>query len=197
LKPILLAFALVVVVFFILNFLRKLHWDAIQHNLLDLADKIGGSVLRKGILSRPIYHGRYRDIDLTINFSVDKSGGKRKNYIDISIGKNLDCAFTISSLDWIKESSTGSLEEFKPIELKTKRAYGIRQHKGKKLFQMPGKNQIKACLQELDPFRFLHASTNGMLFEKEGENLGVSTRHPNLEKYIEALYSLILVIENK
>ena len=174
-----------------------MHWDAIQHNLFDLTEKIGGSVLRKGILARPIYHGKYRNMDLTINFSTDKSEGKRKNYIDISIGKKLSSAFTISALDWIRESSAGSLEEFTPIELHTHTVYGIRQHKGKNLLQRQRKNEIIDCLHQLDPFRFLHASTNGVLFEKEGDNLGISTKHPNLEKYIEALYQFIRTIENK
>ena len=189
--------AAIVFIFFIFNLLRKLHWDAIQMNLLELADTIGGSVIRKGILARPIYHGRYQNMDLTINFSTDRTGGKRNNYIDISIGMNLDNVYTISSLEWIRESSAGSVEDFVPLELTTDIEYGIRQNKGKKLFAKSGSAKIKKYLEELDPFRFLHVSQNGILFEKEGENLGISTKHPKLKQHIDTLFGLIQTIEGK
>jgi hypothetical protein len=189
--------AAVVFVFFIFNLLRKLHWDAIQINLLELADTIGGSVIRKGILARPIYHGRYQDKDLTINFSTDRTGGKRNNFIDISIGMNLKNVYTISSLEWIRESSAGSIGDFVPLELTTDVEYGIRQSKGEKLAGKAESAKIKNYIRELDPFRFLHVSQNGILFEKEGENLGISTKHPKLKQQIDTLFGLIQTVEGK
>ncbi len=166
-------------------------------NLHELADSIGGSVIRKGFLARPIYHGRYRDMDLTINFSTDRAGGKRNNFIDISIGIDLKRVYTISSLKWISESAAGSVEDFETLELTTKTKYGIRQNTGKKIFGQKAAAKLKQYIQDLDPFRFLHVSHNGILFEKEGENLGVSTKHPRLKQHIDTLFGLIDAVENR
>ncbi len=73
----------VILFFVIINYLRKLHWDAIHNNLLDLEDEIGGAVIRKGFLARPVFHAKYKGSEVTINFSQDKRQGKRINYIDI------------------------------------------------------------------------------------------------------------------
>ena len=78
----------IVVFLIIINYLRKLHLDAIHFNLLSLIDDIGGAVIRKGFLARPVYHGSYQGIEVTINFSSERSQKKRRQYLNISLARN-------------------------------------------------------------------------------------------------------------
>ena len=45
-------FVIFIAILVIINYLRKLHWDVIHHNLLELVDDIGGKILRQGMLGR-------------------------------------------------------------------------------------------------------------------------------------------------
>ncbi|MCK4754569.1 MAG: hypothetical protein KAS58_05005, partial [Calditrichia bacterium] len=107
----------IVIFFVIINYLRKLHLDAIHDNFLELADSIGGQVMRRGILSRPVYHGAFKSIELTINFSSERAQKKRRQYLDISMGKNSKYNITISTQDWIAERNEESSSAFEPLKI--------------------------------------------------------------------------------
>jgi hypothetical protein len=188
------AFILIIAILVIINYLRKLHWDVIHHNLLDLVDDIGGKVIRQGMLGRPIYHGQYKKLDITINFSTEKINKNRRNLIDISIGTPIEQSFTISSFNWLEEREESALSEFSQIELQTKNKYGIRNISVENLVK---KNSIKKFyqnLEKLNPFLFLYAGKNGIIYEKEGGNLAISTKHPAMKDEITSLAALVGVL---
>ncbi len=175
----------------IINYLRKLHWDIIHRNLLDLVDEIGGKVIRQGMLGRPIYHGQYNNLDITVNFSTERIKSGRKNLIDISIGTPLKQSFTISSFDWLNEREESAIEEFEEFNMDGTIRYGIR----KSSDTTDINEKLQTFLKELDPFLFLFVGTNGILFEKEGGNLAISTRHPELKNQLMSISALIGVLE--
>ncbi len=179
----------------IINYLRKLHWDVIHNNLLDLVDDIGGKVIRQGMLGRPIYHGRYEELDITINFSTEKGEKGRKNLIDISIGIPLKQAFTISAYNWLKEREESATEEFTDIDLGGSKEYGMRNTSGKDIVKNNMQKKFHDILKRLDPFNFLFVGRNGLLYETEGGNLAVSTKHPAIKSDIMAIYDLIGVLD--
>lgn len=185
--------ALIVFVFLflvVINYMRKLHLDAIHFNLLDLVDTIGGQVLRKGFLSRPVYHGAYKGIDLTINFSTERSQKKRRQYLNISMAKNSDNNITISTDEWIQGRNESSSTIFEPLEINGDVKYVIRKPRNISYLKKDHKNIFKECIKNLTPFTYMYFGQNGLLFERECDNVALCTKHPNLENIIELLFKL-------
>jgi len=176
------------------NFLRKLQWDTVHHNLLDLVDDIGGEVIRRSMLSRPIYHGTYKKQDITINFSTEKVKKVRNNFIDISIGQKFSAAFTISAFAWLEQRDDSALDEFIELNIEGIQRYGLRSERGENVINKKKESQFSDSLHKLDPFHFLYVGYNGLLFEKEGDNLAISTKHPALKNNLDALISFIKVV---
>jgi hypothetical protein len=190
-----LAAVFVFIIFLVvLNFLRKLQWDAVHNNLLDLTDDIGGNVIRQGMLGRPIFHGKYKNLDITINFSTERGKKGRRNYIDISIGRDFSQTLTISSMDWLEEREESVLDEYTEIELDGQKKYGLRSKSGQEVLKKNMQQKFKSILQDMHPFSFLFIGYNGLLFEKRGGNLAMSTKHPALKNDIECLIDLTGVI---
>ena len=96
-----------------------------HNNLFDLVDEFGGNVYRRGFLARPVFHGTYKNCEVTINFSQERINSKRKNYINISIDKKINKSVTIVSLDWIK-SQNESTDDLEIISMNNSQQYGIR-----------------------------------------------------------------------
>lgn len=180
-------FLVVLGLLIIFNFLRKLQWDAIQKNLNDLANEIGGQVVRRNMLGRPVYHGKYRNQDITINFSTEKANKKRINYIDVSIGRSFKSSFTISALNWLENREEGDVEEYSALDVQGKNNYGIRSEDNKKILKRTTNTPFNSLIEQLDPFYFIFVGKSGLLFEKEGGNLAMSTRHPALKNDLDAL----------
>lgn len=180
----------VIVFLVVINYMRKLHLDAIHFNFLEFVDVIGGQVLRKGFLSRPVYHGAYKGIDLTINFSSERSQKKRRQYLNISMAKNSDNNITISTDEWIKGRDESSSSIFEPLEIDGDVKYVIRKPQNVSYIKKDKKQVFNECIKNLTPFTYMYFGQNGLLFERECENIAVCTKHPDLENIVELLYKL-------
>ena len=187
----LIPLAVVLFIFILLNILRKWYWDTIQSNLLDLANEIGGQVIRRGFFSRPVYQGRYRDADLTINFSGERTKKGRVNLIDISLTANLSESITISSYPWLREIAEKSISEYGPLPGSDPPLYGIRLADSSKFKTKLTGSDFSGSIGLLHPFRFIFISPRGILFEKEAEHLPQNTRHPLLKEQLDGLFKLI------
>jgi|GEM_PF-2427066 len=187
----LLIFGLVIIIFIILNVLRKWYWDGIQSNLLDLVDDIGGQVIRHGFFSRPFYHGNYQQIDLTINFSSERLKKGRSNLIDISLATSLKESLTISSFQWLKDIEEKSIGDYEPLSIKGEPLYGLRKSDSARQNARIFKSDFIHHLEKLHPFRFIFIGQQGVLYEIETENLPQSTRHPRLKEQLDGIFELI------
>jgi hypothetical protein len=183
-------FLAVVVFVLLVNYLRKLHWDSIHFNLLTLADNVEGEIFRRNFMARPVFYGKYNGIEITINFSSERTGKGRNNYIDISFSKKVKHTFTISSLDWLHERKDASPEEYREIEISGQKKYGIRKG-GSKLYS----EKIIKCIETLDPFNFIFAGGTGVLMEIQCKNTAMATKHPLLMEKIEALNDFLKALE--
>ena len=177
----------------VIVFLRKLHWDAVQSNLLQLQEAIGGKVIRKGFLTRPLYHGSYNNMALTINFSTEKFKKSRRNYLDITIDKKFKNPLTISSLDWLRERGE-SVAEYEPIKISDTN-YGLRREKNIRVIKKNQKTEFHEYIKKLHPINFIYFSKNGMLFERECQNITHETEYVKLKDTITQLYNLLEVVE--
>jgi len=186
-----IAFGSVLVIWISLNVLRKLHWDAIHLNLLELADSLSGKVIRNGFFSRPIFHGSCQDTDLTVNFSSEKVRKGRTNLIDISLAMNIHRSATISSLDWLKERGEKSITEYETFLVSGQPFYGIRTDNYPAVQSKFKDKNLMESIEKLHPFRFIFISRQGILFEKEMENLPQNTRHPRIKELIDNLFVFI------
>jgi hypothetical protein len=174
----------------IINYLRKLHWDSIHFNLLKLADEIEGEIFRRNFMARPVFYGKYKGIEVTINFSSERTSNGRSNYIDISLNKKVRYPFTISSLAWLGERKDSSMNEYRELEIAGQKKYGVR--KGNpKLFT----KKIVNMIQKLDPFNFIFAGSTGVLMEIQCKNTAMATKHPQLKEKIEFLYNFLEALE--
>ena len=181
---------LLAIFFVLINYLRKLHWDAVHNNLFDLVDEFGGNVYRRGFLARPVYHGKYKNHEVTINFSQDRLNAKRKNYINISIDKKNKNSVTIVSLDWLK-SQNESAENLKIVNLENSNQYGIRIEN----LNNTKEKELKAELKNLVPFNYVFFGQTGLIYEKESNNLGFETKPEKLKPSIESIYQLANIVK--
>lgn len=178
-------FLLFIFLFILINYLRKLHWDAVHNNLFDLVDAIGGNVIRRGFLSRPVFHGNYKNCEVTINFSQEKKSSKRKHYINISINKRIKDTITIASVDWIRLQNENS-DDLKILSVNSSKKYGIR-IKG---INNSTLKKLENKLEKVVPFNFIFMGHTGLIFEKESKNLGIDTKLNVLQPDIENIYNL-------
>lgn len=177
---------IVVTIFFLLiNYLRKLHWDAIHSNLFDLVDEIGGNIYRRGFLARPVYHGNYKNSEVTINFSQERINSSRKNYINISINKEIKESVTIASLDWIK-SQNESVDDLKVITINDSQNYGIRITN----INNTDKKELVSKIKNLIPFNYIFLGKTGVIYEKESKNLAIDTKLDLLRVQIQTIYNI-------
>jgi len=128
-------------------------------------------------------------MDITINFSSEKARKRRINYLDISIGTPMKNKFTISSLSWLRERGEKSVEDFEPMSLKNSE-YGIlKNHK----LNIQNKS-IQQLISDLTPFVYIYGGQNGILFERECQNLALCTRHPKLQEILDTLAKLVKLV---
>ena len=180
-----------IIVFLILIYLRKLHWDAIHNNLFDLVDDMGGTIIRHGFATRPIYHGKYQENELTVNFSMEKTKKGRVNYIDISLSKKIKYAITISSKKWLEENNAELLKNFIPFKDKEINKYGMSLEKTKNIDIDEIESRIKNPIKHMDSFNFIFFGGTGVLLEIESDNIARATRHPALKNNIIWLVNLV------
>ena len=172
----------------IINYLRKLHWDVIHNNLFDLVDKIGGKVIRRGFLARPVFYGTYRKCEITINFSQEKKENGRKNYINISINKIIKHSLSIVSLEWLK-SQNESTDGLYIFEIGENIKYGLRSKNKNGIKKNSNKEKIKRGLVDLHSFNYLFMGETGIIYEMESQNIAIDTKHPKLHKQINTIYN--------
>jgi len=160
----------------------------------DLIDDIGGKVIRNGFASRPIYYGKYKGYDLTINFSTEKTKKGRRNYIDISINKKISNSITIAMVKWLRENNADILKNFLPFNHPDINKYGISIKDIKNIIIGKLENRIKEYIKSLGDFNFIFLGSSGVLLEIACDNVAYATKHPRLKEKVDCLIQLVEVI---
>ncbi len=185
----------ILIFFVVINYLRKLNLDAIHFNFLELADAVGGQVIRKGILSRPVYHGAFKSIELTVNFSSERTQKKRRQYLDISMAKNSSYNITISTRDWIEARNEESSSNFVPLDIPGDVNYVILKPDDVTYVKEINEKRFIECVKSLTPFTFIYIGQNGILFERECDNIAMCTKPPKLKDTVELLFELSTTLQ--
>jgi len=176
--------------FALLLYFRKMHWDVVHNNLLELSDDIGGEVYRRNFSSRPIFHGTFGDKELTINFSSARNALKRQYYVDVSWGKIFPNSFTVSSKELLQTDEWDISGEYEELNSEDLHHYLLMKSGNSPVYAQDKKDQFLNALRKLRPFNYLLAGNTGVLFEAGSENIAMATQYPKLKQILQALQEL-------
>ena len=188
-----IAVGIVFLVLGLMVFLRKIHFDTIHRNLLDLEDKFGGKVIRGGFAVRPKYTGDYKGkkISVTITFSKEKDG--RKYYIELTMQANSKLQFSILGPNLMDGQEITPERKEKIVKLDPEN-YLLEVTDPKHIKSLNIK-QISNIVNKMYPFVFILITKTGLMFEKVSNDLIKDTDIRQLGNLFKNLYELREVLE--
>jgi hypothetical protein len=190
-----IAIALVVIIAILaaMIFLRKLHFDTIHRNLLDLEDKYGGKVIRGGFAIRPKYSGDYKGkkVSVTITYSKEKDG--RKYYIELTMQAKSKLQFSILGPNLMEGQEIPPERKEKIITL----------GKDNYLLEVTDPSHIKSLnikkisniVTKMYPFVFILITKTGLMLERVSNDLINDTDIRQLGNLFKNLYELREALE--
>jgi hypothetical protein len=176
-------------VLFGLIWIRKIQFDAIHQNFLDLEDHYGGKVYRGGFAVRPKYIGLYEEIKLSISISSEKKSERqsRRFYISIYLEAPSLINFTVMSTSWLNlEKNDMSNRHVKNI---FKNNYLIEVSEKRILSRLDLK-KIEELVQQMHPFAYVLISKKGLILERISTNLVEDTKFEKLDSLVKRLNNL-------
>lgn len=188
-----IVFAVVVLILGAMVFMRKIHFDTIHRNLLDLEDKFGGKVIRGGFAVRPKYSGDYKGqkVSVTITYSKEKDG--RKYYIELTMQAKSKLQFSILGPNLLEEKDITPERKSKMVKLE----------EGDYLLEVTNPAHIKLLnmkkisdvAAKMYPFVFILITKTGLMLEKVSHDLIKDTDVRQLGSILKNMYELREVLE--
>lgn len=177
-------FTLVFLAMLLMLFLRKIQFDAMHQNFLELEDEIGGSVQRSGFAARPRYNGEFKGQKVSISFTTEKSDdGERRYYITVTMEARARLNFSILSAAWMGSKPPDEKRTLIPLKdgqylLEPRNSTQL--HK----IKLP---KVEACLDALAPFAYILMAKTGMILERTSMNISQDTKAPPLLSLLDAM----------
>ena len=190
-----IVFLILIGAWFFMVWIRKTMWDAVHRNLLDLEDQIEGKVMRRGFASRPFFHGKYNGYDITINFSSEKTAGKRLTYVDISYSIQSMVSFSVSEKDWLTSQQAETPRDFSEWQNAAGKILVLRPISDKQVQKLLGNKTFKNIFDQQGDLAYIFVSKTGLLYEYITEEVIKSTEPDALIDRLQLLDQLKEVIE--
>jgi len=168
----------------VLVLMRKSMWDVVHRNLLDLEDAYEGTVIRNNFASRPVFHGNIRGTDFTINFSTEKSEGKRVYYVDISYSVLARFNCTIAGKKWLDEQQAGSIDDFVLLTNNAAKEFIVRPISDKRVEDLGKHPALNNVINNIDGLAYIFIGKSGILCEFETQELPKYTEFKLLNENI-------------
>ncbi|APF17426.1 hypothetical protein Calab_1914 [Caldithrix abyssi DSM 13497] len=181
---------IVFILWAIVLYVRKSHWDTIHRNLLDLEDHFEGKVIRRGFAARPFFHGKVKGYPFTLNISTERLKDKRMNYVDISWDLPAGEALTISELEWLKKQRENNTEGLTVVEAENGKKFAFIHKNKKRLEQIVGYPVVKDFINHFEELCYVFLSKNGLICEFSTDNLARATEFESLNKRLDLLKKL-------
>jgi hypothetical protein len=178
-----LGFFLLLLFFAVLVWLRKVQYDGIHRNFLNLVDHYGGRIVRPGFASRPKYSGKFNDFPLTVSFSTEKKSESRSRQFYVSIFLQ-----SPGKINWLSESQLQAMSG-RFVHWLSNKAYLI-EVTDKKLLRKIDVSRIEKILEKLHPFAYVLVSKRGLILEKLSHNLLQDTEEEHLLPLFDGMYTL-------
>lgn len=177
----------------VLVWLRKVQFDAVHRNFLDLIDNFGGKVVRSGFAIRPRYSGKFKELPLAISISSEKKSKDRSRlyYIAVYLKSVSEYNFTIMSLDWL--DGRDHSKEGKSFVRKIFDEQYVVEVTDKQLLKKLDFNGIEKVVGKIDPFAYVLVSRRGVILERVSVNLIQDTEFENLRRLVEGIYRLSIL----
>ncbi|MFZ0389838.1 MAG: hypothetical protein WAN36_05215 [Calditrichia bacterium] len=189
--------AVILVGFAVLIFLRKLQFDAVHNNFLDIVDRYGGKVVRGGFAVRPRYTGSYRNNNVSISISAEKreKNKPRQFFISLFYQSAANANFTVMAKDWLKLQNGKNQKNriFKNVG-NEKYVLEVTEKELMNQLDIPG---IEEQVLKLDPFAYVLVSKKGILLERLSTNLIADTEFRHMEVLLDGVYELSRLNEKK
>ena len=106
------------------------------------------------------------------------------------MAKNSKYNITISTQEWIADRNEESSSNFVPMEIAGDVKYVILKPENVTYVKEINKNKFIECIKVLTPFTYIYIGQNGILFERECNNIAQCTKPPKLKDTIELLFEL-------
>lgn len=192
---ILMVVAGILVFLFLLIWLRKVQFDAVHQNFLDLVDRYGGRVIRNGFAIRPKYSGVFKEHRISISLSSEKkiNSHHRRFYISIYLQIPSQINFTVMSNNWLSQEMT-SLETNRFTKQIADKNYMI-EVTNKKLFNKIDLLKLEDIVRKMHPFAYVLVSKRGLILERLSENLISDTEIERLDSLIVSMSKLPVVFQ--
>ncbi len=172
-------------------YVRKSHWDIVHRNLLDLEDHYEGKVIRRGFAARPFFHGRVEGHPFTLNISTERLGEKRMNYIDISWGLPTKEAFTISEYEWLKKQRGNDKKtDLLLMKIASGKEFAFIHKNKEKLKKIMDNPAVREFISQFEDLCYVFLSKNGILCEFSSDNLAQATEFSLLNRRLHLLKNL-------
>ena len=184
--------AVIFAILLVMVFIRKLQFDVIHQNFLDLEDKIGGQVRRAGFAARPSYACEYKGQNVSISFTSEKNkGDDRRYYITATMEAKAKINFSILSADWMGPAQKNDKRTLIPLqdgEYLMEPRNSTQLHKVK----LPS---IEAQLEKIAPFAYILMAKTGMILERTSKNITEDMKADSLLKLIDGMISFKKTVE--
>lgn len=174
-------------------FLRKLQYDQMHQNLLDLVDKYGGEVVRRGFAASPVYNGKFKNKMLVINFSsVREEKNEREFYATFTYEVKISRLFSIMSLEWLEKHPVEQNPDAKTFEVGK---FRVSSSQPETLKMFKNKPEILDILQNMDNLVYLFSSVRGVMFEVQIGNMLHGSKIDFLESSLLNAHRFILKVK--
>jgi len=176
-----------------LVWLRKVQFDAVHRNFLDLVDHFGGRVVRGGFAIRPRYSGNFKNQQVSISISSESWQKQRRFYIAVTMQSRAKINFSIISRDWLESREAETRKKSHAVDLMD----------GRYLLEVSNPGQLKKLniaslnkiVERLHPFAYVLIAKTGIILERISTNLIKDTEFPTLNKLLENVYRLKAIVE--
>ncbi len=185
----------IILAIFILVWLRKLQFDQVHRNFLDLVDHFGGKVVRGGFAVRPRYGGIYKDFKLAISISSEQKSKEheRRFYISVFLQSPAGINYTILSKKWMEWREDDS--KHKRITQEVPHTDYLVEVADENILQRLDFKMIEKIVKGIDPFAYALVSRRGVILERLSGDLIKDTEFAKLNPLIEGVYELTAISE--
>jgi hypothetical protein len=190
---IIISFAAIFILIAVMIFLRKIHFDTIHRNLLDLEDKFGGKVIRGGFAVRPKYSGDYKGEKISVTIAYSKENGNRRYYLELTMQAKSKLQFSILGPNLMEGQEISPERKNKIVKLsKGNYLLEVTDPAHIKLLNI---NKITEIVTKMYPFVFILITKTGLMLEKVSADLIKDTDIRHLGGLFKNMYALREALE--
>ena len=179
----------------LLVWLRKIQFDAIHQNFLDLEDHFGGRVIRNGFAIRPRFAGQYKNKEFTISITTEGGKEERKYYICVTFQGESHTNFSVMSAEWLGNQAENEDNDrcIVPIadgqfKLETTNRARLRE------LDLP---KIEKAVHKLVPFAYVLVGKKRIMLERISQSVVQDTKIENLRPLLEGMHLMAKLVGGK